>query len=233
MRIAEGKNIELVIFDCDGVLIDSEIISANILVEQINRLGVEIDFRYVQRNFLGRSFPRVVELIRQQFGVTLPADFEVTYRSELLRAFEDGLRLMPGVKDVLDTIGIAHCVATSSSPKRARRSLELVALLQRFEGRLFTASQVANGKPAPDLFLYAASRMGFEPHHCLVVEDSVSGLDAALAAGMSVWHFAGGSHLSGIADPLPSRHAQVVAFDKWPDFFEMAPQLKRNDGVYG
>ena len=90
MQTVAGKNIKMVIFDCDGVLIDSEIISANILVKQISRLGVAIDFRYVQRNFLGRSFPRVVELIGEQFGVTLPRDFETTYRSELLHAFEDG-----------------------------------------------------------------------------------------------------------------------------------------------
>ena len=108
-----------------------------------------------------------------------------------------------------------------------------MALLERFQDRLFTASQVANGKPAPDLFLHAAARMGFEPQNCLVVEDSISGLDAALAAGMSVLHFAGGSHLSGIAEPLPPRHAQVVAFDKWSDFFEMAPQLKRDGNVHG
>ena len=220
-------DIGLVILDCDGVLIDSEIISATILVEQIRRLGVAIDFRYVQRHFLGRSFPRVVDLIRRQFGIELPPDFETAYRSELLRAFETDLILMPGVQTVLDALAVDHCVATSSSPMRARRSLELVSLLDRFGDRLFTASQVADGKPAPDLFLHAAERMGHAPQRCLVVEDSVPGIDAALAAGMSVVCFTGGSHLSGIDHPLPQRLAEIATFDSWHDFFDMAPQLKR------
>jgi HAD superfamily hydrolase (TIGR01509 family) len=227
------NHIELVIFDCDGVLIDSEIISANILVEQINRLGLNVNFQYVQENFLGRSFPRVVGLIRDQFGMELPADFEDNYRSELLRIFETRLVAMPGVEDVISNISVAHCVATSSSPKRVRRSLELVDLAARFEGRVFTASQVAKGKPAPDLFLHAARHMGIAPSRCLVIEDSLSGLDAALAAGMSVWHFSGGSHLAGAGISLPERFSSLVTFDNWRDFFEMAPELKRKHTGHG
>ncbi len=225
--------IELVIFDCDGVLIDSEIISANILVEQINRLGLDVDFRYVQQNFLGRSFPRVVRLIREQFGLQLPADFEDNYRSELLRNFETGLVVMPGVEQVIDTLAVAYCVATSSSPKRVRRSLELVGLLDRFRDRMFTASQVANGKPAPDLFLHAAAQMAVEPSKCLVVEDSFSGLDAARAAGMTVWHFTGGSHIADAQDAAPERFSDLVTFDKWTDFLDMAPQLTRKHKGHG
>ncbi len=225
--ILSNADIRLVILDCDGVLIDSEIISATILVEQISKLGVSIDFHYVQQHFLGRSFPRVVELIQQQFGVDLPAEFEATYRSELLKAFETRLTLMPGVLDALDAMAVDCCVATSSSPPRVRRSLELVSLLQRFKGRVFTASQVANGKPAPDLFLYAAAQMGFAPHHCLVIEDSVPGVEAALAAGMAVACFTGGSHLTGIETPLPRSLSDLPSFDSWHDLFDMAPQLRR------
>lgn len=225
--------IELVIFDCDGVLIDSEIISATILVEQINGLGLDVDFKYVQRNFLGRSFPRVVQLIREQFGVRLPADFEDNYRSELLRSFETGLVAMPGIERAIGGLAVAHCVATSSSPKRVRRSLELVGLIDHFKGRIFTASQVANGKPAPDLFLHAAAQMDVQPAKCLVLEDSVSGLDAAHAAGMMVWHFAGGSHLAGASANLPDRFSSLVSFDKWSDFLDMAPELKRKSTGHG
>lgn len=225
--------INLVIFDCDGVLIDSEIISATILVEQINGLGLNVDFQYVQENFLGRSFPRVVRLIREQFGVQLPADFEDNYRSELLRIFETDLVAMPGIMQAIDGLAVAHCVATSSSPKRVKRSLELVGLIDRFENRMFTASQVANGKPAPDLFLHAAANMGVEPTNCLVVEDSISGLDAAHAAGMMVWHFTGGSHLAGANRSVPERFSDLVTFDKWSDFLDMAPELKRKHAGHG
>ncbi|MCR9137860.1 MAG: HAD family hydrolase [Alphaproteobacteria bacterium] len=221
------ETLELVIFDCDGVLIDSEIISATILVEQINALGLNVDFQYVQQNFLGRSFPRVVNLIREQFGVHLPPDFEDNYRSELLRNFETGLVAMPGIEPAIEGLAVAHCVATSSSPKRVRRSLELAGLIDHFQNRVFTASQVANGKPAPDLFLHAAEQMGVAPANCLVVEDSISGLDAAHAAGMTVWHFTGGSHLAGMAGDIPDRFSGLVTFDNWSDFLDMAPELKR------
>lgn len=106
--------IELVIFDCDGVLIDSEIISATILVKQINGLGLNVDFQYVQQNFLGRSFPRVVSLIREQFGVQLPADFEDNYRSELLRIFETDLVAMPGIEKTMDGLANARVADTIS-----------------------------------------------------------------------------------------------------------------------
>lgn len=233
MSAVPKGDIELVIFDCDGVLIDSEIISATILVEQIRKLGVAIDFQYVQRHFLGRSFPKVVDLIRLRFGVELPTDFETTYRAELLKAFETDLSLMPGVLAVLDELAVDYCVATSSSPPRVRRSLELVSLFHRFQDRLFTASEVANGKPAPDLFLHAAARMRYEPHQCLVVEDSVPGIDAACAAGMQVVCFTGGSHLSGVDTPLPHRLAGIAAFDHWDEFFDMMPQLKQTRRSHG
>lgn len=226
-------DIELVIFDCDGVLIDSEIISATILVKQINGLGLNVDFQYVQQNFLGRSFPRVVSLIREQFGVQLPGDFEDNYRSELLRIFETDLVAMPGIEKAMDGLAVAHCVATSSSPKRVKRSLELVGLFDRFCGSVFTASLVANGKPAPDLFLHAASQMGVEPSKCLVVEDSFSGLDAARAAGMTVWHFTGGSHLAGALNNVPERFSDIITFDKWSEFLDMAPELKGRHAGHG
>lgn len=220
--------VDLVIFDCDGVLIDSEIISARMLVQELARLGVVIDLAYVARHFLGRSYPTVMDTIRREFGLDLAPSFEEAYREELLAAFRRELTVMPGVTDVLDALAVPWCVATSSSPRRAEMSLELAGLRDRVGDRLFTASQVANGKPAPDLFLFAAARMGFQPGRALVIEDSLTGLRAAQAAGMQVWQFTGGSHFrvpgSSATDPDPP---PARRFDDFADFFQTAPALQR------
>ena len=227
------KAFDLVIFDCDGVLIDSEIISARMLVQELARLGVRIDLAYVARHFLGRSYPTVMATIRQDFGLDLPPSFEEDYRERLLEGFRRGLRIMPGVTGVLDALGVPWCVATSSSPRRVAMSLALTGLTERVGGRLYTASQVRNGKPAPDLFLFAAAQMGADPARSLVIEDSLTGLCAAQAAGMAVWQFTGGSHfrVGGTApdplavplpDPPPDRR-----FDDFADFFTPAPALRR------
>ena len=218
-------SIELVIFDCDGVVIDSEVISARILIAHLASIGVEVDGAHFRTHFLGRSFPKVVAQVRTEYGVTLPEDFETSYRATLLKAFELELKPMPGIADVLKSLPVASCIATSSSAPRARRSLELTGLLPHFDGRVFTASEVANGKPAPDLFFHAARQMGFAHDQCLVVEDSVPGIKAALAADMRVWHFTGGSHFKGIG-VLPGLEAFTIpAFDNWAKFFDIEPEL--------
>lgn len=221
-RRAATSCIDLVIFDCDGVLIDSEIISARVLMAALEEAGVVVDFPYFKAHFLGRSFPRVAESIRQDFRVRLPESFESDYRARLLAAFECELKPVAGIVGVLESLAVRACVATSSSPQRAGRSLQLSGLDRFFGGDVFTASQVANGKPAPDLFLHAAAQCGVAPARCLVIEDSVPGLEAARAAGMEVWHFIGGSHLdrsdAALSPPLPF-------FDNWDAFFDMAPKL--------
>lgn len=226
-----GNTIKLVIFDCDGVLIDSEIISARILIRQLAAVGIDVDFPYVQRHFLGRSWGKVAAEIRESYGLTLDTDFEDKYREELLLAFESELRTVDGIEAVLENMGVAYCVATSSSPKRARQSLELSGLAPYFGDRLYTASQVQNGKPAPDLFLHAAREMGFAPDNCLVIEDSFPGIRAAHAAGMDTWWFTGGSHLRGVGTGPVEGVGEVTVFDKWSLFFEMAPDLKRTSDM--
>jgi len=217
---------DLVIFDCDGVLIDSEIISARMLVAELARLGLTIDLPYVERNFLGRSYPVVMETIRREFGLDLPPDFEVQYREALLAAFQQELKIVPHVREVLSTIAVPFCVATSSSPRRVEMSLALVGLTPLISGRVFTSTLVARGKPAPDLFLYAAKKMGARPDRTLVIEDSLTGIRAGLAAGMTVWRFVGGSHLGASApeEPADARpHRRLVSF---ADFFQIAFSLK-------
>lgn len=217
---------DLVIFDCDGVLIDSEIISARMLVAELSRMGLTIDLAYVEQHFLGRSYPVVMDTIRREFGLDLPPDFEAQYREALLAAFEKDLRVVPHVHEVLTRIGVPFCVATSSSPRRVEMSLDLVGLSDVIGNRVFTSTLVPRGKPAPDLFLYAAAQMGADPARTLVIEDSLTGLRAGLAAGMTVWRFVGGSHLGPKApeEPEDARpHRRLVSF---ADFFQIAPGLK-------
>lgn len=225
----DRREIELLIFDCDGVLIDSEIISANVLINQLEAVGVAVGFDYVQQHFLGRSFPWVVSEIGSRFGITLPPDFEGQHHRDLLIAFENDLRTMDGVEAVLSDLGVSTCVATSSSPSRVERCLELAGLAERFGTRVFTASEVEKGKPAPDLFLHAARSIGVEPRRCLVIEDSLSGLQAAMAADMPVLRYVGGSHLKSARQKTPDDLARIPVFEHWSDFFELAPELRRED----
>ncbi|WP_112312154.1 HAD family hydrolase [Pseudogemmobacter bohemicus] len=219
---------ELLILDCDGVLIDSEIISARMLVSELAALGVQIDLPYVARHFLGRSYPTVMATIRQDFGLDLPQDFETGYREALLAAFARDLRVMPGVTTMLDQLALPVCVATSSSPRRVETSLRLVGLWARLGPVTFTASEVARGKPAPDLFLHAATRMGADPGACLVIEDSLTGLRAAKAAGMEVWRFTGGSHMGPQTPEEPEDARPARRFDDFARFFDIAPALRRS-----
>ncbi|MFV0359929.1 HAD family hydrolase [Tropicimonas sp.] len=217
---------DLVIFDCDGVLIDSELISARMLVAELAEWGVEVDLPYVARHFLGRSYPVVIAQIRREFGLALTPAFEADYRARLLAAFASDLREMPGVREVLETLACPYCLATSSSPPRVRRSLEIVGLTPYFTGRVWTASEVERGKPAPDLFLHAAARMGVAPGRCLVVEDSLNGVQAGLAAGMTVWHFTGGSHLRGVTFDEPDLPRPHLRFASFADFYHLDRHLR-------
>ena len=189
---------DLIIFDCDGVLIDSELLSAEVLIELLAAEGMVLDHDHVRRNFLGRSFPTVAAHIRETLNHPLSADFEALYRARLLARFETELRPMPGIGAALELLrgrGVPVCVATSSSPPRAARSLAIAGLSDAF-AQVFTASQVRHGKPAPDLFLLAARTMKARPARCLVIEDALPGLEAAQAAGMTAVRFTGGSHLA-------------------------------------
>lgn len=221
--------IDLVIFDCDGVLIDSEVISARVLIGHLASVGVFVDLAHFRTHFLGRSFPKVVAEVRANYGIELPSDFEKDYRANLLTAFETELLPMAGIFDVLKNLSVACCIATSSSPPRVKRSLELANLQTYFKDSVFTASEVANGKPAPDLFYHAARRMGVSPERCLVIEDSVPGINAALAANMPVLHFSGGSHFIGIDQLSGMEDFEVTTFDNWAKFFDIKPELRQRD----
>ena len=188
-------SVKLVIFDCDGVLVDTERISVRIDAQVITDLGWPISEAEVVERFVGRPTGYMVEQIEERLGHVLQRDWEDPFERLYQEAFETQLIPVDGVVDVLDRIdamALPACVASSGSHERMRRTLGLTGLYERFEGRIFSADEVASGKPAPDVFLHAARRMGVEPASCAVVEDSFYGVQAARAAGMSAFGYAGG-----------------------------------------
>jgi HAD superfamily hydrolase (TIGR01509 family) len=183
----------LIIFDCDGVLVDSELASCDCLTELLREQGVRTTREEIFGLFLGHSVKSVIAHYAA-LGQSLSPDFEAQLRSRVREIFAKELRPIPEIAEVLPRLGCAYCVASSSDLDRVNFSLQLTGLAGLFGDRVFTAQMVARGKPAPDLFLYAALKMNVTPADALVVEDSVSGVKAGKAAGMTVWGFVGGSH---------------------------------------
>lgn len=219
--------ISLVIFDCDGVLIDSEIISATVLLEELARHGIAIEMSHVMEQFIGHPYAVVAGKIATIAGASPPATFETDYRTRLVQRFDAELRPMPGILDVLDQLAVPFCAATSSHPERAQRSLRAAGLTERFGARVYTTSLVERPKPAPDLFLHAAKAMHVDPGRCLVIEDSDLGIAAAQAAGMTAWQFTGGSHYQACHRVPTPNLAPDRSFHDMTAFFAAAPQLKR------
>ena len=185
---------ELVIFDCDGVLIDSEAIACRADAACLAEIGVVLSVEEILDRYLGISAAEMCADIEARHRVRLPEDFGETMRRRVAAAFETELLPMAGVAEALAAMPQRRCVASSSAPQRLRHSLSLTGLLHWFEPHVFSATQVARGKPAPDLFLFAAASMQVAPSSCVVIEDSVPGVQAAVAAGMRVIGFIGGSH---------------------------------------
>jgi HAD superfamily hydrolase (TIGR01509 family) len=182
----------LVILDCDGVIVDSERIAVRVDAEVLARLGWPLTEAEIVERFVGRSHEFMVSEIEAQLGRPLPDDWEDEFQHLYLDAFEAELRPVDGIVEALEALSIPTCVASSSSHSKIERSLGIVGLYERFVGRIFSASDVTNGKPAPDLFLHAAAAMRVDPTDAVVVEDSPFGVEAALAAGMRVFGYAGG-----------------------------------------
>jgi len=185
---------DLIVFDCDGVLVDSELLASRLLAEALAAEGCPLTAAECRARFTGISIRSVIETIEAERGRPLPADFEERVRANDLAVFARELRAVPGVAEALARIPTPKCVASSGAPEKIRHSLTVTGLIGFFEPHLFSAHMVARGKPAPDLFLHAARRMGVAPARCVVVEDSAAGIRAARAAGMPVLGFAGGGH---------------------------------------
>ncbi|MEU7089796.1 HAD family hydrolase [Streptomyces achromogenes] len=184
---------DLVIFDNDGVLVDSEPISNRLLAGYLTELGHPTSYEDSIRDYMGSAMHRVHDLVLERTGRRLPKDFDEVFHARVFAAFERELRPVPGVTDVLEKLaadGVPYCVASSGSHERIRVGHRTTGLDRWFtDERIFSSEDVGRGKPAPDLFLYAAQRMGVAPGRCVVVEDSPLGVQAAVAAGMDVYGF--------------------------------------------
>ena len=193
----------LVIFDCDGVLIDSEVIFGRVLGKCMIAAGFPITMAEAMVFGLGKNRVTLTAAVEARFGRSLPDGFFEAFRSHVDLAFARELVPIPGIEKLLAALPAPRCVASNSHLERVRHALTVTRLLPLFEPHVFSASQVARGKPAPDLFLFAARQFGASPADCVVVEDSATGVEAAIAAEMPVVGFCGGSHCpDGHADTL-------------------------------
>src|SRR3982074_3217787 len=183
---------DLIIFDCDGVLVDSEVLSCRCLSKVLAGYGIDLCLDQALDLFLGRNMTAVVEHY-ETLGRSIPEHFSTELRAGVRAAFLTALCPIEGVNSVLEGLQIPHCVASSSDVDRVSFSLSLTGLAPHFDTRLYTSQMVKRGKPAPDRFLYAAERMKADPRRTVVIEDSISGVRAGKAAGMTVWGFVGGS----------------------------------------
>ncbi|MCW5751377.1 MAG: HAD family hydrolase [Alphaproteobacteria bacterium] len=181
-------------FDCDGVLVDSEPIANRILVEMLNEAGFPISLEQSHRELNGLSLASCWKLIERRFGRPVPAGFEARLQARTFAALADAVEAVPGVGEAIAAIDVPICVASSGEPEKMRITLGRSGLLPLFDGRLFSALEVARGKPHPDLFLHAAARMGVAPARAVVVEDAVPGVQGARAAGMKVFAYAAAPH---------------------------------------
>ena len=200
----------LTIFDCDGVLVDSEVIALSELSDLMGEHGSPMTVAECQHAFMGMHNADIVRAIEARVGRRLP-DEGMRIRTRMIERLRRELKAIPGIADALAQLGGPRCVASSSDRARIELTLELTRLSRFFDGHIFSGTEVAHGKPAPDLFLHAAASMGFAPASCVVVEDSVMGVRAGVAAGMPVIGFSGGSHANEESEPrLRAAGAAIV-----------------------
>jgi len=178
-----------VIFDCDGVLVDSEPISNQIIVDMANDLGADTDFDYAMKHFKGSHFKECIDKISKLVTQPIPDSFEATYRARTLEAFKKDLKPIEGVIEVIENLKLPFCVASSGLESKMRFNLDLIGLLPYFEGNIFSCYTIQKWKPDPSVFLWAARTMGFKPYECIVIEDSILGVQAAKNGGFDVFGF--------------------------------------------
>jgi len=183
------RDFRLVIFDCDGVLVDSERISNRVFCSMLNDLGLRVTIEDMFQHFVGLSMPQCVQLITEMSGRPPPPDFVETLRERTDVALRAEVTPIPGVAEVLDVIRVPFCVASSGNHQKIRLTLGATGLLEKFGDRIYSVADVKNPKPAPDIFLYAARQMAVEPGDCVVIEDTPTGVRAGVAAGMHVLGF--------------------------------------------
>lgn len=220
---------ELVIFDCDGVLIDSELLSVEADLACLAEDGIDISADEILERYTGISMAGMLADLEARHGRSFP-DFAARHRQRLRVLFETGLQPITGVAEILPSLDCKICVASSSTPERLQHALTLVGLFDRFHPHIFSTVEVAHGKPAPDLFLHAAKQMGFAPERCVVIEDSIPGVIAAVAAGMTAIGFAGGAHCRPGHDSRLYAEGAALVIDNMAHLPSALVQLNRQAG---
>ncbi|WP_051447502.1 HAD family hydrolase [Rhizobium leguminosarum] len=216
---------KLVIFDCDGVLVDSEIIVSTAEAAEITRAGHRISVEEAVKQFAGVPASEMYRIIEARLGVPLPADLSTRIDSRVRELYLTDLAEIAGARATIRKLKVPCCVASSSEPNRLGLALAKTELLDLFYPHVFSTVLVRNGKPAPDIFLYAAEKMGVPPAHCVVVEDSVAGVTAAIAAGMTPLGFVGGSHCSPLhTESLQEAGAKRI-FSRFEDLDAILEEL--------
>lgn len=203
------------IFDFDGVIADSEVLSNTVLAEIVTELGVPTTVEDAYRDYMGKRFHEVIAAIEKAVGRTLPQSFSVQYQGRTLERLRRELSPIAGVREFITKfVDLPRCIASSSSPDRLAVCLEVLEMTALFEGRVFSASDVARGKPHPDIFLHASAEIGISPRECIVIEDSASGVIAGLAAGCTVIGLLAAGHIrEGHAITLKEAGAHYLATD--------------------
>lgn len=222
---------DLVIFDCDGVLVDSEVLSCDVHAQMLTQYGYAISSEQVHARFLGRSAREARAEIEAERGCALPDAYTAELRAEIDRVFGAHLQPVPHVGATLAQLTQAVCVASSGTPTRIVSSLTTTGLIDRFAPHLYSALQVERGKPAPDLFLFAAAQMGVDPARCVVVEDSVPGVTGAVDAGMAVLGFHGGSHCRPDTAHALRAAGAAASFDDFRQLPAMIEQIAPRDAL--
>lgn len=201
---------DAIIFDCDGVLVDSEQIAQEVLSDLLTQAGVAMSPEEVFTHFFGKTVPQCIEIAEQLLGHPLPGHFIASWRQDLYRTFrERPVQAVVGVRDVIESLEVPVCVASNGPLEKMHTTLGVTGLLPLFSDRLFSPDLGLAGKPAPDLFLAAAAAVNIDPHRCAVIEDSAGGVHGAVAAGMHVFGFTGLPHID--ADALAQAGAQTFS----------------------
>jgi len=213
------KPFALVIFDCDGVLVDSEVITKRVFASMLNELGVAITADETFEKFVGRSMSQCLEIITSLLGRAVPEYFVPQYQLRIAEALNSDLKVVPGIFEALDAIQTPYCVASNASHEKMQITLGVTGLLSKFKDKMFSVAEVARGKPFPDIFLYAASRFGVDPSNCVVIEDTPTGVAAGVAAGMTVW---------GYSAQMPARRLLDAGADGTFDRMSALPGLISN-----
>jgi HAD superfamily hydrolase (TIGR01509 family) len=206
-----------IIFDCDGVLIDSEAIAIGTLVEMANNLGAEMDLEASIIDLKGKALNLCLKIVAGLIDKPLPENFEADYRTNTFKAFKEKIQPIKGIKDVLDNLNLPFCVASSGPENKIRLNLELTGLLPYFENKIFSCYAIQKWKPEPDIFLWAAKTMGFKPDECLVIEDSVSGVKGAKKGGFDVF---------GYTEHDYKNELKTLADDTFNDMTKLLPLIK-------